>query len=55
VPATPNAPASATAPATATAVARIGEPGAGRERENQQYSDRLFHVSLLAENSDEEV
>jgi hypothetical protein len=48
-------PAAAAVAASSAASARVGEPGAGREHQDQQYSDRLFHASLLAENSDEEV
>jgi hypothetical protein len=40
---------------SATAPAGLREPRAGREQQSQQYCDRPFHVSLLAETSDEEV
>jgi len=39
----------------AVAAAGLYEPGAGHERQCEQCSYRLFHVSLLAETSDEKV
>jgi hypothetical protein len=39
----------------AAAPGGLREPRAGREHQPQQYRDRPFHVSLLAETSDEEV
>jgi hypothetical protein len=45
----------ATTAAAAAAFSGVGKPGAGEESQSEQYRDRPFHVSLLAENPDEKV
>jgi len=42
-------------PAAAVAAAGLCNSGASRKRQCKQCSYRLFHVSLLAETSDEKV